>query len=766
MRLFKLYSLFVVAVLALLLSACSDDDDGTDYPFDREVMDMSVLHSCGPKADSGSSCYQIRFRYPYEKDRLEAIYVWLDLDVVNDTSRSVSSSQLDKADLVYEYSGKKDEYDTIDLTSLLGDYVEKKKYDTLWVAIFCKYSKGDPGAVQHTFLLLTDDSPPSPVTLRDSIWTTGAWFEWHRPTDQTDFYSPAEISGPIFGYNVVLSTMDEDEDLRRLKLKVTGPATDTVRHARIRYYHDSLFVDSVSHSSKHKNSLHFVILDGAGFDVDSDSANLFRLSIEGLKAESRYSISVISFDSSGNSSAEVRADTISTTDLIAPIMPSVIVTLEDTLFSGTGLARLDSNNRLLVFWSRSVDPLVADHGIKADSVLVFPRGCGYSTCYDSVAFYEVMRYNPYEDTWDSVSFAGGGSSHYVKEYDWDEGEMVVVDGGRFVVDTIRWVSPGDTIILRIRSRDASGYYSRALIDTIFVSPGAISSELECPDGFVAVAASDTNKFCMERFEHRDEAGEFVRNVLHSEAVAACEAMSADGFTVGLCKERDWELVCLSGGSLAYGVIQDDTISASMSLFKSCGVSTNDSVSALDVSKRDFRCVNPMGVRDLPGQLQEWVMGRSEDSVAVVKGSSYKMFDGLDRETLSQCTNRSFPYFTRVGYTVDTVYLYREGTKVDTVFEADTSRTLYAKLTKKDFKDSLQFFDVQDSSGNSVGVDYVPYAEYKKGGKEWLKEISNGLVYVPDHIEKVFFTGEKVAYRAASSFYKSPSIGFRCCAYPE
>ena len=160
------------------------------------------------------------------------------------------------------------------------------------------------------------------------------------------------------------------------------------------------------------------------------------------------------------------------------------------------------------------------------------------------------------------------------------------------------------------------------------------------------------------------------------------------------------------------------------------------------------------------------MGRSEDSAAVLKGASYKVFNGLDIESIARCTNRSFPFFTRAGYTQDTVYLYREGTRVDTVFEADTSRTLYAKLTTKDFKDSVQFFDVQDSSGNSVGVDYAPYAEYKKGGEEWLKSVSNGLVYVPDHVEKVFFTGEKIVYRKASEFYKSPSVGFRCCAYPE
>ena len=71
---------------------------------------------------------------------------------------------------------------------------------------------------------------------------------------------------------------------------------------------------------------------------------------------------------------------------------------------------------------------------------------------------------------------------------------------------------------------------------------------------VPVAASDSNKFCMERFEHRNDSGEFVTNVLYSEAVAACEAISADGFNVGLCKERDWELVCLSVGYLDFGVL--------------------------------------------------------------------------------------------------------------------------------------------------------------------------------------------------------------------
>ena len=46
------------------------------------------------------------------------------------------------------------------------------------------------------------------------------------------------------------------------------------------------------------------------------------------------------------------------------------------------------------------------------------------------------------------------------------------------------------------------------------------------------------------------------------------------------------------------------------------------------------------------------------------------------------------------------------------------------------------------------------------------EETDGRKYVPDHIEVVFLTGKTTAYRGASAYYKSPVIGFRCCAYPE
>lgn len=743
-----------------LFVGCDDDESGVEYLYEREVMEVNVHRTCASKADSGDACYRISFHYPYDKEDFEAIYLWLDTDVIDDTSKSVTSSQLKKATEVYKYSSKnKKEYDTIDLTSKVEKYIDK--YDTLQVVLFCKYSSGDPGSVHRLFLVLRDDQEPSVVSVLDSTWTTGALFTWNRPTDQVNFYSPTELSGPIAGYNIVISSDSKTADISKLKVKLEGASQKVKLHSRLRTG-DSLYVDTLS--DKEKNVLHMLILDGKGFDTEVDSNNYFRMTVEGLKPMSNYTFSLTSWDSAGNSSAEFKFN-FNTTDSIAPLMPTAIYTIEDTLFPG--FARLDSNNRLLIYWGRSVDPVSVFHDIKSDTVLVFPNNCMVKSCYEDVASYVIERYDVVKQEWEKVvSNSVDDGNRYEKSYDWKKGEMKVVSGGRFVVDTLRWVSPGDTVILRIRSVDKSGYYSAALVDTVLVSPGPLAKEVTCPKGFMPVSKEDTTVFCMERLEHQNDSGMFVTNVLHSEALETCKALSDDEFEVSLCGERDWELVCLSGGLLSYGVIGDDNSDYYEILSRTCNVSTNDSLSAKSFDKRNPKCVNPMGIRDLPGQLQEWALGRSEDSLAVVKGSSYVIFNGIEKETIAYCTNRSVPFYTRLTYTTDPVYLYREGTKVDTVFEADTSRTLYKKLTTKNFTDTLQFFDVLDSNGNKLGEDYAPYSEYKNGGKKWLENLSNGLVYKPSRKKAVFLTGERTAYRDAANFYKSSSIGFRCCAYPK
>lgn len=786
---------FLLALVAGLFIACSDDDNDSEFLFNREVTDLSVVRECKSSGEHGDTCFQVRFHYPMETEKLTNIYVWVDNMVLDDTSKAVTKDDLKRADEVIEYqTGTSELYGYVDVSSYVSKLMEEgkeddcKKLDSLMVAFYCDYSDDEqPGTVQRIYVHFKDRMAPSVVNLRDpETWTTGAEFVWNRPADQTDFYSSGDLSGPIVGYNIVVYALDEDEDIRKVKVKVSNSegvdSTGTKiykRHARIRSNtNDSVWVDSVTSA---KNLLRIAILDGKGYDTEDFEANAFTLVLEGLKAESRYTIGISSWDSSGNGSGDEKFNMpwsntmFYTTDSIAPLIGSSILTLKDSAFPE--LARLDSNNRLRVFWGRSVDPRVKNHGITVDTLLSIPDSCLYSETLkdyqcinEEIEGYYVDYYDRNNKEWVKFGYAGGDLSRYSKRYKLEADTMVAdAEEGEFVTDTIRWVAPGDTLILRVRSRDVSGYYSKAVIDTIVVAPSEKAKDVECPEGFILVSTSDTTTFCMERYEHRDDSGTFVNNVLHSEALAACQAMSGSGFTFDLCGEREWELVCLSGGTLSYGVIEESSEDNSDYLFANCNVATNDSVPALDISKRSSRCLNPMGVHDMPGQLQEWVRGRSEDTLTVLKGGSYKVFGGLDRETQARCTNRSFPYYTRPDYTKDTVYLYREGTRVDTVFVADTSRTPYEKkpiLTKEDFTDSLQFFNVLDADGNKIGEDYAPYAEYKKGGDEWLEKVANGLTYEPDRVEVVFVKKERIAYRQAAAFYKSPAIGFRCCAYPE
>lgn len=788
----RFLKLFFLSLVALFFFACTDDDEGPEFMFDREISEYSVLYDCETGDSDSNSCFKIRYRYPYRLDDYAGLCLWFDTTIVNDTSKAVSDKQIrlahdtsNEETYFHEYKKSGRYYDTIDVSKMVAPFI-KDGYDSLVVALFSEYTDGgDPGAVQHLVLHFKDNFAPSIVVPEDSVWSNGVLLSWDRPTDQTSFHTLGTGSGKIYGYNIDLYAIDRpDEDIRNLKVTVQTPAGvdytgDKLfkRNAQL-IRMDSFYVQQLQSNDKDKNHLRLVVFDGEGYDASNPAKNHFRMIIEGLRTRSNtdnyeYKIGFSSWDAVGNRSGSQGGEAnpknwkgIMTTDSIAPLIGRKIFTEKDSLFPQ--MAKLDSNNRVRIFWNRSVDPLVFKHGITVDSMVNIPRGCDFWDCYEDVSSYIVEYYNKLDKSWNKFSDADEEGLYSARYRRTDDGEFVydALDTASFVSYTIRRVAPGDTLRLRILSVDSSGYKSVTLVDSVFVSLGKLGDELKCPEGFVAVSTSDSTSLCMERFEHRDTDGSFMTNVLHSEAVAACEAMSASGFEISLCRERDWELTCLSGGLLPYGVIEEDDSKSSDYLFRYCNVSTGNAAMAADIGKRDARCMNPMGVRDLPGQYQEWVLGRSEDSIAVLKGSSYKIFEGLDRESIAYCTNRAFPFYTRPAYTQDTVYLYREGTKVDTAYAADTTRTLFEILTQKDFKDTLQFYDVVDANGKVIGKDFSLYSEYKKGGDAWLDSLANGLTYKPANKEAVFLTGEMRYYRQASSFYKSPTIGFRCCAYKK
>ena len=761
MRIFRgLLSLFTVAFLA----ACSDTSNGDDYRFERAVQDLSILRQCASKSDTTGSCYQMRWRIPIETKNLLRFHVWIDTLVVGDSTKKVPSGATEKS-IQIPFENPEILYDTLDLTEHVAEYLQR---DSLAIAIWSEYGDGDEsGDIQHIFVHFGDDISPALVTITDSSWTTGVAIDWARPTDQYDYYAPESLSGKIAGYNILLWAEDSSQDIRNAKVKILhdGKTDSTgkdfwLRHHRFRYTSDSLWIDTTS--SRDKNYLRIAVIDGDGFDFSSDSANRYRMIVEGLYPESNYTIGIIAWDSAGNVSGTGSVETnqlFMTTDRIAPLMGSTLWARPDT--SDPKRVALDSN-RVLIYWPRSVDPLSDSSGITIDSVIHIPGNCFEGFCYRNVKSYDVETWNG--SSWEKATGAGGVSDEkYRTSYRKDGDSMSVSATGEFVVDTIRWIVPGDTLILRIRAIDSSGYYSKALIDTLAVSKGP-ESDLDCPEGFVPVRTNDSTRFCIERFEHLNEDSTFAHNVLYSEAVSACEAISASGFQVSLCKSQDWKAACLAQGRTSYGVIEESDFSAAEFLYRNCGVGTDDSTLATDISKRDRLCASPDGIRNLSGGFQEWVTG-PDTLLQLLRGSSYVYYTGESRESLSKCTTYFIPNRTRVAYTQDTVYLYREGSKVDTSLVQDTSRTLYRILTVKDFKDSVQFFKVSSASGDSLGEDYAPLAEYRKGGESWLKSLAGNLYYEPSRIEVVFFTGGTVSYRGAAAFYTDPSISFRCCAYP-
>ncbi|MDR1760113.1 MAG: SUMF1/EgtB/PvdO family nonheme iron enzyme [Fibrobacter sp.] len=769
MKLKFAYLFFILSVI-LGITACSDDYEGREFLFDRTILEMFVLREC-PSGSGDTSCYQLRFRHPIETENLVRYHLWLDTTVVDDTSKAVSSSDLEHSIKIEYVQGSTDPYVTYDLTKDVKPFLT---WDSLQVALWAEYKDGnEPGSVQRLFLHFGDNLAPSTVTVQDSAWATGVVLDWSRPTDQRDFYEPSDISGAIVGYNIVFWAADTTEDIRNLKVRLEwdgGRADDLGvtgyrRHARFRANSDSVWLDTTSSSADSKNYLRLAVIDGKGFNTEQPELNAFRMTIEGLSPTHRYTVGVIAWDSAGNSSPGNREveknQLIITTDKIAPLMPTAVFAKSDSLFPER--LALDSN-RLVLFWSRSVDPLQEDHRIQVDSVLTIPRTCTERFCYREVQSYSLESWNGV--SWNAVDSAGGNvGEKYTQRYAFDGSEMTPAATGTFISDTIRWVAPGDSVILRIRSRDSSGYYSVALIDTLRASFGS-EYDLNCPPEFVPVRTDDSTRFCVERFEHRKTGGVFETNVLFAEAQAACEAVSAAGFTVSLCGEKQWQGACLSGSwQTAYGVIEETGFSAAEFLFRNCNVGTNDSAEAVNVSSRNSKCVSPFGVHDFPGNLQEWVVSDSGDGL--LKGSSYVYFNGIDPANHALCVTRSYPYRSRAAYTKDSVFLYQNGVRVDTLFVMDTTRTLFRILTPKDFKDTILVFNVlHPETGAVLGEDYVPLAEYRRGGDAWLASISAGFTYREIRREAVFLTGGSVQYRAAAAFFRNPSIGFRCCAFPE
>jgi hypothetical protein len=564
---------------------------------------------------------------------------------------------------------------------------------------------------------------------------------------------------------VSVRATDAREDIRNATVKITlaGYSINTFDYKPFSNFEKvgrGVALKNVSNTDQ--SFLRFAIIDGNGFSSDNGNplANNWQMEISGLKPERSYNISIVAFDSAGNaSSAESRS--ILTTDAIPPLIASKFWLYAD---AGDGLPRLDSN-RLILFWPRSVDPLTSPTQIKLDSVLDIPANCYSGSCYREVKSYMIEQWNSRARTWENIPRISAAQSGYYYRYTPENGSMKLdLNNGKFITDTLRWVLPGDTIVLRMRAIDSSGHYSKAWIDTIAVSKGALWQS-KCPPNYAPVKMGSDSVFCMEKLQHTS-GNRFIKNVLHIEAKRSCEALSGaagfENFTISLCSEQQWNAACNSG-AYSYGVIEERDFGLSEFLYRHCGVGTDDTASAYNVDKRSRICSSPDGIRDLPGQLQEWVTS-GDSGKPLLKGTSYITFEGASRVELAQCKNRFTPVRTRPRYTTNTVWIYKSGSRIDTLFERDISRErdLYDSLPSKSLPNTILRYELRSLAGDSLGIDYFDLREYNQRGKEeWLKVRWQGLSPKEKDTLQAFIQGEENI--DASNFFLDPTAGFRCCA---
>ncbi|NLB63561.1 MAG: fibronectin type III domain-containing protein [Fibrobacter sp.] len=762
-------------ILSLVFWSCGPDKQGKEYSFERSIQEPLVEKRC-IDSKAKDECYLLKWRLPVNTKNFSNVHVWIDTTVLSAEEQDIKKSYLEQS-IVHPFKVKDGYFfDSLDIS----DYVNAfKDRDSISIALWGEY-KGVkvPGRIVRTFVILGDDIPPARVKFSDSLTHNQMIIHWSRPTDQRDFYQATDISGPIAGYDVHLWSDDGSELGSEVKaeLSIAGQKSEADLHLGKYWLVRGRGELSLAVASSRDSERHWAITDGQGFAQDDSLANIFTLEVTGLKPNTSFQINIAAYDSAGNLSVS-ETPVLSTTDSVPPLMAQKFVFLRDTLDSER--VAVDSN-RVYLWWLAGIDPLFPNSGIELDSNLFIPEECHKSKCWQEVENYQLEAL--IRGKWGRLEPSSVLSEkNYSQRWSISEDSIYISSEGNYVADTLLWMIPGDTLILRVRSVDSSGAVSPWFQDTMLLSRRSFV-DFECPIAYAPVVRSVTEEqrdvFCMEKFEHRDLEAVFQTNLLYQEARQACQNLSEPGFSFDLCSEEDWRLACLSGGS-RYGTIEDELFIPQEFLFRNCNVGTGDSAQAFNIETRNARCVNPEGIYDLPGQLQEWVRGVDfevdslsndtiYDTIPLLKGASYMVFDVSDRTLQARCTAKSHPARMRANYRQDSIYIYRNGSFFDTLFQVDTNRQLVKTLSPAELPDTIIVFEVRDpQSGEVLGEDFVDQREYRRrGGLDWIEHLSGGFDYVQIRTEAVLLLGGESPARRTAYYYRDPSIGFRCCAYPE
>ncbi|MGL1933549.1 MAG: hypothetical protein OCD01_00940 [Fibrobacterales bacterium] len=759
----------ITVVASLLLMGCSDVRETDDLDFNAKPTSFQAYR------DTLNGPLMLKWTVPSSDKKVMNYHLWF--------GDSILANDVANKNPVPDTSFKATESDTI-LTLSLEPFLDEgilsaQQFNvTLWAEVEAGELGGEP---VYTVVYVADVIMPEIVIPEVSVYEDSFEMNWIRPTDVFDVYLPESDSGIIIGYDIKLYSLDStlvagDSTLQISQLTVTfngepltiykpGQIVTETPAVRIGQYYrsESNTIEIIDGWEEYVagRRLFFFIEDRGRRVNDSTESDVFSMTFKGLDSETSYKLeNFTAYDESGNSA----------------VIDSLFITLTDSTqpaaITGDSIVFIDDSSSAVIYWD-------APNDLKNKNC---EPGSESNDC--DVVHYDLLVFTLDSDSSGASrtvndSYIGFAKSDLSRYY---EGNDSVFS------DTLYELIPERKLLVGIVATDASRHKSDTVFtDTIFYSYKTADTA-RCPSGMIPITLDsltsdsiEVESFCIEQSEHQDSTG-FITAVTAKEAEQICSSISADHY---LCREREWHRACTGRGGHEYGTISDVTFY----LEEYCNIGTAQSE---DVNGRSENCITAEGVRDLPGQLQEWVA--LDDSARVptvaetgvdyvIKGASYKQIQETvsfeEKFKYATCDNSAIPSEERlnvlrdsIGYFSNVVYSMEQLDTMDGVRESARTFALES-LSPADslFLDSLALL-----------AKVVLVHEYEYQGQLWVDSNSSEVVLLEqkgneEKLDEITLYGNQI-FHYRSSFhgyrlgtqkrygmplYNDASISFRCCA---
>ncbi|MGL1901291.1 MAG: hypothetical protein OCC49_04075 [Fibrobacterales bacterium] len=757
----------ITVVAALFLLGCGDVRETDDLDFNAKPTNFQAYR------DSLNGPLQLRWIAPSSDKKVLNYYLWFgDSILSNDIDAKINNAD---AVIPATLTGSLVTF-SLDSFASEGLLPDQQFNVTLWAEVSDGELGGEP---VYTVVYTSDVIMPEIVIPQVSVYEDYFEMNWIRPTDVFDVYLPQNDSGIIIGYDIKLYSLDSSEldainsSLQLSQLTVTfngdtltkyGPGDNVTQTPAVRmgqFYSNELdSIDVIYDWEKYVSGTRFFFfIEDRGRRVkNSSKKDVYSMTFRGLRPETSYKLeNFTAYDASGNPA----------------VIDSLFITLTDSTkpesITGDSIAFIGDSSSAVIYWN-APDDLLNDNCVP-----------GSETNNCDIIYYDLLVFTIDSDSSgisrtlneSYIGFAKSDLNRYHEE------------NTDIFSDTLQELIPGRKLIVGIVATDASRYKSDTVFtDTIFYSYKTADTA-RCSAGMIPIQidslSSDSlgiDSYCIDQFEHQDSMG-FITAVTGYEAEQACSALSSEHY---LCREREWYRACTGGGMHEYGTISD----ATFYLEEHCNIGT---ARAENINDRSVNCITAEGVRDLPGQLQEWVALDDSARIAtlaetgvgyVLKGASYKQIQEAasfeEKFRYATCDNSAIPSEERlnvlrdtVGYFNNTIYSMEQ---IDTMNGARENSRIFT-LESLSSTDSL-FLDSIALLAKVVTVHEYEHTNTVPGDTNEIvliehkgdEEIADSLTLYGNRVFQYrssfhgFYLGTQKRY--GISLYNDSSISFRCC----